>query len=209
MECFEPMHRPRHHSSSAKTLTPVTGEQRSSIGRHMGYPEALYTGRCRRVPPGRIHQSAPEDDTQTERRHFDCTLKVKVVRQYSQRFNRPSREPSASRIKSDSFSTKPPSVRPLRRSTRLSTSPVSPPADTTAKDAGTRPEPPPVTQSTSSEGSSNGTFTTLSYGIKKNKKPRKFGCKMCDTFCNSINKLRKHHQQSHILYCSKAFNNPA
>ena len=132
-------------------------------------------------------------------------------------FNRPSRELSASRIKSDSFSTKPPSVRPLHRSTWLSTSPVSPTSDTTVDDTKTKPKLFPalksMTPSTSSAVSSRGTFTTQSYGIKKNKKLQKFGCKMCDKVCNSIKELTKHHQQSHnILYCktcSKAFDNPA
>ena len=43
-----------------------------------------YTGRCRRVPPGRTDQSAPEGDTQTEHRHQNGTLKMNVVRHYCQ-----------------------------------------------------------------------------------------------------------------------------
>ena len=58
-----------------------------------------------------------------------------------------------------------------------------------------------------------GDFKTQSYGLKCSKKPRRFGCKMCDKICNSIHELSVHHQQSHnILYCdtcNKAFNNPA
>ena len=48
-------------------------------------------------------------------------------------FNRPRREPSSSQIKSDSFSTKLPSVRPLHRSTRLSISPDTSPTKSAAK----------------------------------------------------------------------------
>ena len=51
-----------------------------------------------------------------------------------------------------------------------------------------------------------------SFGLKWSKKPRRFGCKLCDKVCDSIHELSIHHQQSHnILYydvCTKAFNNP-
>ena len=58
-----------------------------------------------------------------------------------------------------------------------------------------------------------GDFKTQRFGLKRSKKPRKFGCKMCDKVCDSIHELSVHHQQTHnILYCdmcTKAFNNPA
>ena len=58
-----------------------------------------------------------------------------------------------------------------------------------------------------------GTFTTQSFHLKKSKKTRKIGCRLCDTVCNSNKELTQHHQLKHnILYCdecSKAFNNPS
>ena len=58
-----------------------------------------------------------------------------------------------------------------------------------------------------------GDFKTQRFTLKHSKKPRKFGCKMCDKVCDSIHELSLHHQQSHnISYCdvcTKAFNNPA
>ena len=58
-----------------------------------------------------------------------------------------------------------------------------------------------------------GTFETQSYQLKRSKRARKFGCKMCSVVCASTKELIQHHQQKHnILYCdacSKAFNNPS
>ena len=74
---------------------------------------------------------------------------------------------------------------------------------------------PPVSTVTSSdaENTSKGTFTTQSFHLKKSKKPRKIGCELCDTVCNSNKELTQHHQLKHnILYCdecSKAFNKPS
>ena len=52
-----------------------------------------------------------------------------------------------------------------------------------------------------------------SFHLKKSKKTRKIGCKLCDTVCTSNKELTQHHQLKHnILYCdecSKAFNNPS
>ena len=75
----------------------------------------------------------------------------------------------------------------------------------------------PVSTATTSNtpvgNNSKGTFTTQSYNLKKSKKLRKIGCKMCNIVCNSNKELTRHHQQKHnILYCeecSKAFNNPS
>ena len=81
------------------------------------------------------------------------------------------------------------------------------------EDEACKPAPKPPIPSSPSERSSSGSLTTQSFGIKKNKKTQKFGCKLCDCICDSIKELTKHHQQTHnILYCetcSKAFNNPA
>ena len=120
-----------------------------------------------------------------------------------------------SRIKSDSFSTKSPSVRPLHRSTRTanSQSPSTNQVPTTSVISNMTS--PPVSTAASPDAGkiSKGTFTTQSFHLKKSKKTRKIGCKLCDTVCNSNKELTQHHQLKHnILYCdecSKAFNNPS
>ena len=52
-----------------------------------------------------------------------------------------------------------------------------------------------------------------SFHLKRSKRARKFGCKMCTVVCASTKELIQHHQQKHnILYCdacTKAFNNPS
>ena len=74
---------------------------------------------------------------------------------------------------------------------------------------------PPVSTAASSDAGkiSKGTFTTQSFHLKKSKKTRKIGCKLCDPVYNSNKELTQHHQLKHnILYCdkcSKAFNNPS
>ena len=135
---------------------------------------------------------------------------------------RPKREPSFTRIKADSFVTKPPPMRPLRRSARkISSKPNTESTPPNVKDL-TIPKTPSSTTNETDEAvastssvttSPKGDFKTQSYGLKRTKKPRKFGCKMCDKVCDSIHELSVHHQRNHnILYCdtcTKAFNNPA
>ena len=128
---------------------------------------------------------------------------------------RPKREPSSSHIKANSFITKNPSIRPLRKSTQLASSQrhSSPnQVSTTSGTGSTKPVSTATSSNTPVGNNSKGTFTTRSYNLKKSKKPRKIGCKMCDAVYNSNKELTQHHQQKHnILYCeecSKAFNNP-
>ena len=136
---------------------------------------------------------------------------------------RPKREPSSTRIKANSFVTKPPPVMPLRRLARnISPKPnIASEPTTNEKDLAIPTTPPSSTNKTdeavistcSASTRPKGDFKTQSYGLKCSKKPRKFGCKMCDNVCDSIHELSVHHQQSHnILYCdicTKAFNNPS
>ena len=129
---------------------------------------------------------------------------------------RPKREPSSSRIKADSFIMKNPSIRPLHKSTQLSSSQKEASSNKVSTETGTGSTTPVSTATTSNTpvgNNSKGTFTTQSYNLKKSKKLRKIGCKMCDTVCNSNKELTLHHQQKHnILYCeecSTAFNNPS
>ena len=134
----------------------------------------------------------------------------------------PKREPSSTRIKANSFVTKPPPMRPLHRSARkISSKPNTESTSTNVRDLTIPKTPSSMTNktdeavaSTSSVSTSpKGNFKTQSYGLKRTKKPRKFGCKMCDKVCDSIHELSVHHQWNHnILYCDtcmKAFNNPA
>ena len=57
-----------------------------------------------------------------------------------------------------------------------------------------------------------GTFATQSYTLKKTKRHRHYGCKLCMEVLDSAHLLTIHHQNTHgILYCddcNKAFNNP-
>ena len=77
---------------------------------------------------------------------------------------------SSSRIKSDSFRTKQLVVRPLCRSSRLSTSFDKIPTHSAAETNPAKRASKPPTPSASAEGTSKGTFTTQSYGLKMNKK---------------------------------------
>ena len=108
----------------------------------------------------------------------------------------------------------PPLVTPIRRSARN----ITPKPDTAAEPALKPPAVSTLPLNTTIEDTSNkgsvstnpkGDFKTQRFSLKCSKKPRKFGCKMCD----SIHELSVHHQQTHnILYCNvctKVFNNPA
>ena len=57
-----------------------------------------------------------------------------------------------------------------------------------------------------------GKFSTRSYILKKVKRKRNYGCKLCDKVLDSSHQLTVHHRETHgILYCNecnKAFNNP-
>ena len=127
---------------------------------------------------------------------------------------RPKKEPSSTRIKAVSF-TKSPSVRPLRRSARTASS-LSPSTNRVPTASGISNQTSPAVLTTTSSDTGNtpkGTFSTQSFHLKKSKKTRKIGCKLCDTVCTSNKELTQHHQLKHnILYCdecSKAFNNPS
>ena len=89
-----------------------------------------------------------------------------------QRLSRPGREPSSSWLKSDSFTTKQPIVKPLHRSSRLTTSPVTPkqPSATGSSSINPQPKPKSSTPNTSTNAATKGTFQTQSYGLKKSKK---------------------------------------
>ena len=132
----------------------------------------------------------------------------------------PKREPSSAQIKVDNFVTKPPPVTPLRRSARnivpkLDAKPVATPDPAPNPQASNTPQPNNITKDSPNKDSvsTKGDFKTQRFSLKRSKKPRKFGCKMCDKVCESIHELSVHHQQMHnILYCdvcTKAFNNPA
>ena len=91
-------------------------------------------------------------------------------------FSRPRRGPSSSRIKTDSFTTKQPAVRPLRRSSMLTTSPDTSEHTSVTNTTPAKPVPKLSTPSTSTDVASKGTFKTQSYGLKKSKKAHRFSC---------------------------------
>ena len=121
---------------------------------------------------------------------------TKVLLQDVNDLSRPGREPSSSRLKSDSFTTKQPIVKPLRRSSRLTTSPVTPkqPSATSSSSINPQPKPKSSTPNTSTNAATKGTFQTQSYGLKRSKKTRRFGCQMCDAICASTKELIQHYQ---------------
>ena len=126
-----------------------------------------------------------KQDELSETDHSPTPKKKRIVR--------PKRVLSASRMKSDSFSTKLLSMRPLCRSTRLLKPAVSSPNTDSTDHSALQSVPKPPTSSSYSAGSSQGTFTTQSFRIKKNKRPHKFGYTLCDCTCSSIKELTKHH----------------
>ena len=84
----------------------------------------------------------------------------------------------------------------------------------TAVDAEQVPESIPVPDNTANdthEPKVKGSFATHSFSLKKTKRHRKYGCKLCTDVLDSAHLLTIHHWQSHgILYCEvckKAFNN--
>ena len=121
-----------------------------------------------------------------------------------QSLSRPGRGPSSSQLKSDSFTTKQLIVKPLHRSSRLTTSPVTPkqPSVTSSSSINPQPKPKSSTPKTSTNAATKGTFQIQSYGLKRSKKTCRFGCQMCDAICSSTKELIQHHQRKHnILYC--------
>ena len=127
--------------------------------------------------------------------------------------NQPRREPSKSRIKSDSFTTKQPVNIPLRCSPRISASPVTSSPNPGKTLSPPNPEINTLVSSSNKKSTRKGTFETQSFHLKRSKRARRFSCKLCTVVCAPTKELIQHHQQKHnILYCdacSKAFNNPS
>ena len=127
----------------------------------------------------------------------------------SRTFSPPADGPSQSRIASQDNLTVAPDVR-------------LPPVETGDKDKHepSPPELPSVTINTSNpvqtkprhRQRARGTFATKSFILKKIKRKRNYGCKLCEAVLSSAHLLTVHHQEKHgILYCetcNKAFNNP-
>ena len=70
----------------------------------------------------------------------------------------------------------------------------------------------PVQSKPKHKQKAKGTFATKSFILKKVKRKRNYGCKLCEVVLSSAHLLTVHHQEKHgILYCetcNKAFNNP-
>ena len=127
----------------------------------------------------------------------------------SRTFSPPADGPSQSRIASQDNLTVAPDIR-------------LPPVETGDKD---KYEPSPAELSRVTINRSNpdqtkprhrqrvrGTFDTKSFILRKIKRKRNYGCKLCEAVLSSAHLLTVHHQEKHgILYCetcNKAFNNP-
>ena len=119
----------------------------------------------------------------------------------------PARGPSESRIRSQSAPTVQPSVRlpPAEKPDAEETDQEETPSKVdTSKRSGVDPD--------TKTKSKAGKFETQSFTLKKRKRKRTYGCKLCDEMLSSAHLLTVHHRENHeILYCdicTKAFNNP-
>ena len=194
-----------HHKTDASRTSVETVETKTD--RHEGTPSTRNTVTRLSRHPRSVNKDVDYSDIVSD------DNKPLSPPHKKQRHNRPRREPSKSRIKSDSFTTKQPVNIPLRRSPRTSASPV-----TSSPNPGKTPSPPKpeintLVSSSNKKSALKGTFETQSFHLKRSKRARKFGCKLCTVVCASTKELIQHHQQKHnILYCdacSKAFNNPS
>ena len=77
------------------------------------------------------------------------------------------------------------------------------------------PEPIPILDNVENDvqkSKNKGSFATCSFMLKKTKRHRKYGCKLCAEVLDSAHLLTIHHWESHgILYCevcNKALSNP-
>ena len=83
--------------------------------------------------------------------------------------SRPRREPSSSRIKSDSFVMKQPTSHPLCHSPRTSVSPVTPNSNKRKTASPSKPATKTTTSVSSKKSAPKGTFETQSYQLKRSK----------------------------------------
>ena len=128
----------------------------------------------------------------------------------SRTFPPPADGPSQTRIASQDNLTIAPDVRlPPVETGNLNDEEEPPPAESSSVTINT---PDPVQSKPKPNKKAKGTFATKSFILKKVKRKRNYGCKLCDTVLSSAHQLTVHHQEKHgILYCetcNKAFNNP-
>ena len=120
----------------------------------------------------------------------------------------PAYGPSGSRIHSQTVSTVQPSVRlpPAEK-------PVSE-EESDMEESPTNPDIPqqPEVDLNTTVKTKVGKFETKAFTLKKRKRQRTYGCKLCSERLSSAHLLTVHHREKHgILYCdicTKAFNNP-
>ena len=194
------------HRRTEKNVETTNAETVAHYTRSSDKPKINKTSRHPRPATKDVNYSNLETDTSE-------TLSPTPKRK---RYNRPKREPSSSRIKSEAFIRKQPPSKPLCRYPRTAVSP-SPSAVKHQTTTTVRRQSESISKTTPStsnkKSAKRGTFETQSYTLKQSKRVCKFGCKMCTTWCTSTKELILHHQQKHnILYCnecSKAFNNPS
>ena len=117
----------------------------------------------------------------------------------------PADGPTAAQVHAQKTTTQTPPV-------RLPALEVDKPADPVIESV---PEHPPPTDNIEKDlptPKRKGSFATRSFTLRKKKRLRKYGCKLCNEILDSAHLLTIHHRDSHgILYCetcNKAFNNP-
>ena len=194
-----------HHETDTSRTSVETVEMKTD--RHEGTPNTRNTITRSSHQPMSVNKAVDYSDMVSD---DNKSLSPPCKKQCH---NRPRRELSKSRIKSDSFTTKQPVNFPLCRSPRISASSV-----TSIPNPGKTPSPPnpeinTLVSSSNKKSIRKGTFETQSFHLKRSKRACKFSCKLCTVVCASTKELIQHHQQKHnILYCdacSKAFNNPS
>ena len=117
----------------------------------------------------------------------------------------PADGPTAARVRAQTTKTRIPS-------TRLPALEIDTTVDQITKPVQEQPQPVENDQKDISTSKTKGSFTTRSFVLKKKKRHRKYGCKMCKEVVDSAHLLTIHHRTKHgILYCetcNRAFNNP-
>ena len=117
----------------------------------------------------------------------------------------PADGPTAARVRAQTSKTRTPP-------TRLPALEIDTTVDWNIKSVQKQTQPVDNDQKDVPTSKTKGSFTTHSFVLKKKKRHRKYGCKMCNEVVDSAHLLTIHHRTTHgILYCetcNKAFNNP-
>ena len=129
----------------------------------------------------------------------------------SRTFPPPADGPSQTRIASqDNLTIAPDVCLPPVETENLNGEDEPPPAELPSVTINT-PDPAQAQSKPKPKQRAKGTFATKSFILKKVKRKRNYGCKLCEAVLSSAHQLTVHHWEKHgILYCetcNKAFNN--